>query len=89
MRIWFKIYKDAHLIQSETIENYEADTRTHKIFQALEEACQSFDLSNPIWLDANVDEFKKRSVARFTQDNFMEEIAFDYLEMQVLEEDFG
>lgn len=87
MRIWFKIWKDTHLLQSETIEDTSDETRTHKIFAALEEACLRFDLGKPIWLDANVEEFKRRAKTRFNADNFVEEIAFDYLEMQVLEED--
>lgn len=87
MRIWFKIFTDAHLIKSETIEDDTDNTRTHKIFAALEEACIRFDLGKPIWLDANIAEFKKRSQTRFTKDNFVEEIDFDYLEIHVLEED--
>ena len=87
MRIWFKIFTDAHLIKSETIEDDSDNTRTHKIFTALDVACVRFDLGKPIWLDANISEFKKRSQTRFTKDNFVEEIDFDYLEIHVLEED--
>ncbi len=32
-------------------------------------------------------EFKRHKKARFRQDNFIEEIPFDYLEIQVIEED--
>ena len=87
MRIWFKIFDNTHLIKDETIENYEKDTRTHKIFDALVEVCNRFDLSQPIWLESNIAEFQKRARTRFTKDNFVEEIEFDYLEMHVLEED--
>ena len=87
MRIWFKIFDNTHLIKDETIENYENDTRTHKVFGALAEACNLFDLSQPIWLESNVAEFQKRARTRFTKDNFVEEIEFDYLEIHVLEED--
>ena len=87
MTIWFKIWSDAHLLRTETIEDDSEDTRTHKIFRALEEACLKFDLGKPIWLDANVEEFQRHAQTRFYQDSFIEEIDFDYLEMQVLEED--
>lgn len=87
MRIWFKIFDNTHLIQDETIENNDHDTRTHKVFDALAEACNRFDLSQPIWLESNISEFQKRARTRFTNDNFVEEIEFDYLEMHVLEED--
>ncbi len=87
MKIWFKIWKDTRLLFSETIEEDSGDTRTHKIFHALEEACLRFDLGKPIWLDANIAEFKRHAKTRFTKDNFVEEIEFDYLEMHVIEED--
>lgn len=87
MRIWFKKWKDNHLVEDCTIENVSADTRTHKIFDALEQACNIMDLGKPIWLDATVNEFRKHARARFYQDNFIEEIPFDYLEIQVIEED--
>ena len=63
------------------------DTRTHKVFRGLEEICYEFDLQNPIWLDSNVSAFKRHASTRFTQDSFIEEIEFDFLEIQVLEED--
>jgi hypothetical protein len=87
MRIWFKIWEDNHLLRTETIEDDTQDTRTHKIFRALEEACLRFDLGKPIWLDANIAEFKRHAKTRFSRDNFVEEIDFTYLEVQVLEED--
>ena len=33
-----------------------------------------------------VKEFKKRGVTKFTKDNFVEEIEFDYLEIHIIEE---
>ncbi|MBO5302995.1 MAG: hypothetical protein J6A92_02990 [Lachnospiraceae bacterium] len=86
-RLWVKEIKDSHLIKDITIENNEEDTRTHKIFQALDEACYSFDLAKPIWLDNNIEEFKRIAKTRFYQDNFIESIDFDYLEIHVIEED--
>lgn len=87
MRIWFKMFADARLIKNETIEDFSEESRTHKIFAAVEKVCYDFDLGKPIWLDSNVKEFQKRAITRFTQDNFVEEIEFDYLEIHVLEED--
>lgn len=53
----------------------------------LQEICYDFDLENPIWLDSNVMDFKRHSRTRFRQDSFIEHIEFDYLEIQVIEED--
>ena len=87
MRIWGKIWKDNRLLKDTTIENYENDTRTHKVFRALDEICLEFDLGKPIWLDSNIREFQKHSCTKFRQDSFIEEIGFDYLELHVIEED--
>ncbi len=86
MRIWFKIFQDNHLVRDTVITDDGGDTRTHKIFNALEQACYQFDLSKPLWLDATVAEFKRHAKARFYQDNFVEEIDFDFLEIHVIEE---
>lgn len=75
------------MLQDTVIIDDSADTRTHKIFRALDDVCYQFDLGKPIWLDATIAEFKRHDKARFTQDNFIEEIEFDYLEIQVIEED--
>lgn len=87
MRIWFKMIRDNHLVKDTTITDETNDTRTHKIFRALEQACYEFDLSRPIWLDANVNEFKQNAKTRFRQESFVETIEFDFLEMHVIEED--
>ncbi len=87
MRIWFKIFKDNRLQNDIVVEEHQTDTRTHKIFKALDEACYQFDLGKPIWLDKTIAEFKRHSKARFYQDNFIETIDFDFLEMHVIEED--
>ena len=87
MRIWGKIWKNNHLLRDTTIEDFSDDTRTHKVFHAIEEACYEFDLGKPIWLDSTISEFKRHDKARFTADNFIESIEFDYMEIQIIEED--
>jgi len=87
MRIWGKIFKDSRMLRDTVVNDATIDTRTHKVFRALDEICYLFDLGQPLWLDATVEEFKNHDKARFHQDNFIEEIAFDYLEIHVIEED--
>ena len=85
-RLWGKCWKDNHLIKDTVICDDTEDTRTHKIFHALDSICYEFDLSKPIWLDSNIEEFKKRDKTRFHQDNFVDSIDFDYLEIHIIEE---
>ncbi len=86
-RLWGKIFKDNHMLRDTVVENDAPDTRTHKIFSALEEICYKFDLGKPIWLESNVTEFKHHKKTRFSQDNFLESVDFDYLEIHIIEED--
>ena len=86
-RLWAKLFKDNRLLKDTVICDASADTRTHKVFRALDEICIQFDLGKPLWLDATVNDFKRHSNARFRQDNFMEQIDFDYLEIEMIEED--
>ena len=86
-RLWAEIWKDNHLVKDTVIENDDMElNRTRKIFAAIDAVCYEFDLSKPIWLDATVREFQKHDKARFTQDNFVDSIEFDFLEIQVIEE---
>ena len=86
-RLWVREFKETHMIKDIVIEDGSVDTRTHKIMKSLEKACREFDLPVPIWLEDNIDSFKKTSKARFRRDSFIEDVPFDYLEILVIEED--
>ena len=86
-RLWGKIFKENRMVKDTVFAEESNDTRTHKVFRGLEQICYEFDLEKPIWLDSNVAEFKRHSKARFYQDSFIEQPDFDYLEIQVIEED--
>lgn len=86
-RLWARTFRDNHMLQDTCIADDSEDTRTHKVFRALDEVCYQFDLGKPIWLDMNISDFKRHNKTRFTRDNFIETIEFDYLEIQIIEED--
>ncbi|MGN0399983.1 MAG: hypothetical protein ACI4EO_07640 [Blautia sp.] len=86
-RLMGTIFKDTHIIKSTVICDETDRTRTKKVFGSLDNICQEFDLEKPIWLDSNVKDFQKHARTRFTQDNFIEILDFDYLEIQIIEED--
>jgi hypothetical protein len=88
MRIWFKEWKDNHMIRDKVVSVDGDDTRTHKIFKAIDEVCMEFDLSHPTWLDMTIKDFKAHAKARFTKDCFVEDVEFDFLEIHVLDEDY-
>ena len=85
-RMWGKVFKKNRMI-TDTVICVDNDlNRTRKVYQALEEICYEFDLSKPLWLESNKEDFIRSSKTRFTKDSFIEEIDFDYLEIQVIEE---
>lgn len=86
-RLWAKIWKENHMLRDTVVIDDSVDTRTHKVFRALDEVCIRFDLGKPIWLDSNIREFQQHAKTRFRQDSFIEQIPFDYLEFQIIEED--
>lgn len=88
-RLWAKIFKDNRMIKDMVVCNDSTELRrTQKIMMAIDEICHIFDLAKPIWLESTIKDFKKHDKTRFTKDNFIEAIDFDYLEIQVIEEDF-
>lgn len=86
-RLWAKIFKDTRMIKDLTVEDGSEDTRTHKVFNAVDNICSEFDLGKPLWLDKNISEFKRFARTRFYADNFVESIDFDFLEIHVIDED--
>ncbi len=86
-RLWGKTFYNNHMLCDFVYEDDSAETRTHKVLRGLEVICNEFDLSSPIWLDANIAEFKQHAHTRFYPDNFIDGVDFDYLEIRVIEED--
>ncbi len=86
-RMWGKVFKNNRM-RADCVVCDDSDTnRTRKVYSALEEICRELDLGVPLWLDQNITDFKRVSKTRFKQDSFIEHIDFDYLEIQVIEED--
>lgn len=87
-RVWGRIIKNNHLIRDHVAC---IDTpglrRTQKVYAALDELCYEFDLSKPVWLKSNQEDFICHARTRFTKDNFIDSIDFDYLDFYVIEED--
>lgn len=87
-RLWAKIFKENRMVKDMVVRNDSMDLRrTQKIYQAIDDICRAYDLSKPIWLESTIQDFKRHDKTRFTQDNFMDQIDFDYLEIHIIEED--
>ena len=65
-RLWCKLFDESgHLLKDTVIANDNPDlNRTRKIFDGIHDACYEFDLSEPIWLESNIETFKRHSKVR-------------------------
>ena len=88
-RLWGKLMKQNRLLKDMVYCDGSDRNRTRKVFSGLEEICLAFDLENPIWLESTIQEFQRHSKCRFNKDSFIEQIEFDYLEIEVIEEEYG
>ncbi len=86
-RLWGRIFQKNRMLKDIVIPDNSDCSRTAKVVHAVEAVCREFDLAQPIWLDSNIREFQLRSKTRFSADNFIEAVDFDYLEISMLEED--
>lgn len=86
-RMWGKLMKNNRM-QKDTVVSVDDPgiNRTRRVYKALEDICYEFDLPKPLWLEANKKEFITHDKARFYRDSFIEDINFDFLEIQVIEE---
>lgn len=86
MRLWGKIYKNHKLIMHEEAVCNIYDEYQENLKMCLTEICQKLDIQKPYWLPKNLEEYNKYSKTTFKQDNFIEEIDFDYFEIVELED---
>ena len=81
-RLWAKI------IQKQRIERQATyDCRFDEVEEALTELCREFDIPRPIWLDKHFREYEAFQRTRFLPEHFMEEVPFQRLEIEYLEDD--
>ncbi len=87
-RLWGKVYKNSRIIQDTVIciDDQKLPYKA-KVDSALLELCMQFDLQRPLWLKDNDKDFKQFFRTVFRKDHFIEHIEFDYLEIELIEND--
>lgn len=86
-KVWGKLIKDNRIYKSYDIINDSKLAFDDKRDKAFEEICYHFDLSAPIWLNKHSDEFLEFNRATFYQEDFIENIDFDRLELDLIVSD--
>ncbi len=57
--------------------------------KGIEDLCNRFDIGNPIWLSDNTLNMNRVNKTKFKTHHFIEEIDFDYFEIEYLAEPIG
>ena len=81
-RLWARII-NRHRIERQATR----DCRFDEVEDALTELCREFDIPRPIWLDKHYREYEEFQRTRFLPEHFMEDVPFQRLEIEFLDDD--
>ncbi len=81
-RLWARIIKKHRIDRQATAECAFQDAEA-----ALTELCRGFDIPRPIWLNKHTREFEEFRRTQFLPEHFIEEVPFQKLEIEFLEDD--
>ena len=81
-RLWAKIIRKHRIERQGT-----AQCAISEVEEALTQLCHEFDIPRPLWLDKHYREFNEFRRTHFLPEHFMEEVPFQRLEIEFLEDD--
>jgi hypothetical protein len=81
-RLWARIIKKHRIEKQATAECAWGDAE-----EALTELCHEFDIPRPLWLNKHCREFEEFRRTQFLPEHFMEDVPFQRLEIEFLEDD--
>ena len=80
-RLWARIIVRHRIAQQATVP-----CAPDGVEEALNELCRSFDIPNPLWLHKHEHEFEEFRHTTFLPEHFMEEVPFQKLEIEYLDD---
>ncbi len=87
LKLCGKIIKNNNIAQDHVIEmNTDNLSGEEMLFKGIEDLCNHFDIANPIWMRGNKLEMNQINKTRFKAQHFIEEIDFDYFEIEYIRE---
>ncbi len=85
-KLWAKKIKSNKIINSLVVKNKDEISLDDKREKCLKEICQKLDISVPIWLKKHDLEFSQFKYVTFNCTDFIDEIDFDKLEIELLDD---
>lgn len=80
-RLWVRLMKKQRIVRHLTVPCEMGD-----VMEALGEVCRQMDVPRPLWLPKNEREFAAFRQTAFTEDHFLEQIDFDRLEIEWIDD---
>ena len=81
-RLWARIIKKHRIERQATVECAWPEAE-----EALTELCHEFDIPRPLWLNKHYREFEEFRRTQFLPEHFMEDVPFQRLEIEYLDDD--
>lgn len=75
--LWVRMMKKQRIIGQETMAMGDL-----AVLDVLQELCAKLDIPRPLWLNKHARDYEQFGHTAFTQEHFMEHIAFDRLEIE-------
>ena len=86
LRLWPRVIRRNKIIE-ETVTKSSLAHEPSAVAEALQAACVQLDIARPMWLSLNDRDMEDYRRTTLNQDNFMEEIHFDRMEIEILEDE--
>lgn len=86
-KLWARKIKKNHLVDSIVVKNKEDISSLEKREKCLKEICQKLDISVPVWLNKHTQEFSQFKYVTFYPHDFIDEIDFDKLEVELMDDE--
>ena len=83
-RLWAKTIKKGRTIESLDVTNDKDISLDIKRKECFEEICYKLDLSLPMWLNKHTKEFNEFKRVTFYADDFIDDVDFDKLEIDLI-----
>lgn len=85
-KLWAKKIKSNKIIDSIVVKNKEDISLEQKRDKCLKEICKKLDISVPVWLKKHDFEFSQFKYVIFYSQDFIDEIDFDKLEIELIDD---
>ena len=85
MKFFGRMMKQRFVIHETVTEDFDTQKPlVDRLEKCLRAVCKDFDISVPIWLDRNTKEFACFRRTTFTPEQFIDQVKFDKLQIEVV-----